>query len=230
MIHIIITFITILLIILLIIILFTVKSTDNFHKFKLMSPDKDYVDNDKIEYPEQVALYKYVKKDDVVLQLGGNIGTSCILVDKIVSNKSSQMCVEPNYKIGKILLKNKEEHNAKFMIIDGIITEKSGASMNMTDENTSIGARVYFNSDKHSDKVNTISLYNLPPFNVLFADCEGCLLQFLEEYHSFLSKIRLIIYERDVLDDDTYDKMEDKYIKKYGFIKKQDGFITVWEK
>ena len=52
-------------------------------KFKLYNLKGKLIKNSKWEFKEQKLLNKYLKPSDNVLQLGGNIGTSCILVDKI---------------------------------------------------------------------------------------------------------------------------------------------------
>mgnify|MGYP001374106055 CR=1 FL=1 len=57
------------------------------------------------EFSEQKLLSKYVKKDNNVLQLGGNIGSSCIYVDKILENDNINICVEPHPKIIEIFKK-----------------------------------------------------------------------------------------------------------------------------
>ena len=41
-----------------------------------------------------------------ILQLGGNIGGSCIYVDKIIKKNNINLCVEPNSKVIKTLIKN----------------------------------------------------------------------------------------------------------------------------
>ena len=91
-------------------------------RFKL----KEYKSNKLIkntdwEYQEQKALMKYLSSDDKILQLGGNIGGSCIMASKIGVKKN--YCIEPNNKLINILEENKKINKVDFKIINGIISE-----------------------------------------------------------------------------------------------------------
>ena len=71
---------------------------------------------------------------------------------------------------------------------------------------------------------------NIDRINVLFADCEGCLESFFDEYEWFLKQLRLVIYEKDQLHICNYEKIE-KLLEKHGFYlveSKDNNFI--WEK
>ena len=57
---------------------------------------------------------------------------------------------------------------------------------------------------------------NKNKINVLFADCEGCLELFINEYESFLKQLRLVIYETDQRDICNYKKIEN-VLKKNNF-------------
>lgn len=70
-----------------------------------------------------MSKFYYLNKDDSVLQLGANIGTSCILVDKVINGNN--ICVEPNLGLIPILKKNKEFNKAKY----GSFISKSGGKI-----------------------------------------------------------------------------------------------------
>ena len=110
------------------------KSLNNLKEFELFNDLKEFefydINNKKhkntnwsLEVEEQLALQKYLQKNDYILQLGGNIGLSCIMADKILNNKKN-ICVEPHPKVIPILKKNKILNNSKFQIIKGAITKK----------------------------------------------------------------------------------------------------------
>lgn len=185
-----------------------------------------YIPNILWENTEQYYLNKYLDKNDVVLQLGGNIGTSCIFADKILDKKNKQMCVEPNLGIIKILEENKIENDSKFLIIDGVITNKTDVYLN----NKEFDDIAFTTTDKNTGiKLKTYRLDTLEDFNVLFADCEGCLVDFIKEYPELLTKINKIIYEKDNTEEFSYDYIENLF-KQNNFIQKEKGFVCVWTK
>ena len=90
-------------------------TSDNSYKnslpiFNLHDVNENLITNKDYELDEQILLYKYLDKNDSVLQLGANIGTSCILVDKVT--EGNNICVEPNlglipiFKIRNLIKQN----------------------------------------------------------------------------------------------------------------------------
>jgi FkbM family methyltransferase len=185
-----------------------------------------YIPNVFWEPEEQYYLSKYLNEDDIVLQLGANVGTSCILVDKIVNKKDKQIAVEPNKDIIDILLYNKERTKSEFQIVDAVITDKD----NMYLDKTNSDDIAFTTTDKVTEhKVKNCKLSSLNKFNVLFADCEGCLEPFLKEYEYILTQINKIIYEKDMPHICNYNYIE-RLLKKNNFVNKVDGFVCVWIK
>ena len=68
-------------------------------KFKLYNMKNELLENTNWEYGEQLLLEKYLNKNDNILQLGGNIGGSCIMADKLLDKNNINICVEPNKEI-----------------------------------------------------------------------------------------------------------------------------------
>lgn len=194
-------------------------------KKKFLNSFEAYIPNIFWEPEEQYFLNKYLNKNDIVLQLGGNVGTSCIFVDKIVDQKDKQICVEPNLGIIKLLEENKTKNNSKFQIIDGAITNKTNIYLN---DNGSDDIE-FTTTDKSTNiKLKTYRLDSLGDFNVIFADCEGCLVEFIKEYPEVLTKVNKIIYERDNKDV-SYNYIENLF-KENTFIQREKGFVCVWIK
>lgn len=194
-------------------------------KKKFLNSFEAYIPNILWEPEEQHFLNKYLDKNDIVLQLGGNVGTSCIFVDKIVDQKDQQICVEPNLNIIKLLEENKTKNNSKFKIIDGVITNNTNMYLN----NKGLDDIEFTTTDKSTDiKLKTYRLDSLGNFNVIFADCEGCLINFIKEYPEVLTKVNKIIYERDNKDY-SYDYIENLF-RENNYIQKEKGFVCVWLK
>ena len=178
------------------------------------------------ETMEQALLLYYVNETDNVIELGANIGTSSILLSKILKNSEKQhIAVEPNADIVKILDKNKKLNNSNFNIISGIVSREGEFYL---EGDGWVGHIV---KHKTSRKVKTFDFNELDSkynFNVLFADCEGSLSQLLIDYPNIHNKLRLVIYERDGEDD--YSKV-DGYFHNNNFKKVFDsGGHCVFEK
>ena len=201
-----------------IVCLLIIYDNNNF-KFNLYNVNNKIIKNENWEYSEQKLLIKYLKKYDNVLQLGGNIGASCIMVDKILNKNSINICVEPNNKIINTLEKNKKYHNSKFKIIYGVISDREGLKLSNKGESDKLN---YWGSKITKDKGDIVKSYrlnnieNINKINVLFADCEGCLESFIDEYENFLKQLRLVIYEADQKDICNYNKIEN-ILKKNNF-------------
>ena len=71
-----------------------------------------------VEPPEQIALFTVLWADDVVLELGGNIGTSCIAAARM---GSTVMCTEPNPELWDALADNRQATGTTFEILRGVV-------------------------------------------------------------------------------------------------------------
>lgn len=224
-------------IILIIIKLFLIfqKKKDNYEhftipSFNLYTIDGNQIPNTTWEYDEQIILSKYIKPTDNVLQLGGNIGASCICVDKLINPNNANICVEPNQRLINTLEHNKKINDSTFTIIHGIITEKKGKKLQEVDtdiNNNYYGSMV---NDSGNVDINSISLTHIPnisSINVLFADCEGCLEQFLDEYPDFLNQLRLVIYENDQPHMCDYQKITQKLQQQFNHVE-NNGQCSIW--
>ena len=180
-----------------------------------------------MEVEEQLALQKYLKKTDFILQLGGNIGLSCIMADRILNNNKN-ICVEPHPKVIPILEKNKEFTKSKFSIIKGAITKKKNLKIKDTDVNF-LASTVQKEGNYSIQSIDLKTIPNIDKVNVLFADCEGCLCDFLEEYPKFIEQIRLVIFEQDMPKLCNYSNIK-KILISNKFNNIEDKFVNVWEK
>lgn len=199
--------------------------------FKLLQTNNKYITNTEWEYPEQKILLKYVKDGDRVLQLGGNIGASCIAVS-LNKNLDQNICVEPNNEIIDILKHNIKYNNMddKITVINGIITS-SNVDIYLEKSGDNANASTTFKNNTEGQIVQKVSLDNINNkygyMNVLFADCEGCLPSFLEEYPSHNWDV--IIYEKDYDGYVDYSTV-DKILTDKNMISVEKGFLNVWIK
>ena len=200
--------------------------------FKLYNMQNELLNNTDWEYREQLLLEKYLNKNDNILQLGGNIGGSCIMAGKILDKNNINICVEPNKEIIDTLQKNKKYTNSNYKIIDGAISDKNNLKLSTTsgtinDNYVASSVSNEGNIDIKSYPLKSIA--NIEKINVLFADCEGCLESFIDEYEYFLKQIRLVIFEADHPHFCDYDKIKN-IIRKNNFKEIESGFFNVWIK
>ena len=70
---------------------------------------------------EQELCYKYIDKNDIVLELGGNIGRVSLILASIVNNQNLTV-IESDYNNCVKLKENTELNNFTFNIVNGAIS------------------------------------------------------------------------------------------------------------
>jgi FkbM family methyltransferase len=179
------------------------------------------VNNQVMERIEQELAQKYIQETDRVLELGARYGTvSCMINHKLKGKyKSLQVSVEPDDRIWEALETNKNNNNCNFNIVKGFISNKS---MGLTNLQECYGGYATTSIPDPHSKIPHYTLdeikekYKIRKFNVLVADCEGFLEQFLDENPNIIQEIRMIIFEADYPDKCNYDKIKN-ILKMNGF-------------
>ncbi len=145
------------------------------------------------ELPEQLFHTAFVKKGDRVLELGANIGRSTLVLAKQVSPAGAVYASESQQdirqKLQTILSRNKVDKIVK------IFPAFSKKSLIAKSWNTK-----YWDSKKQLPSGwKYVETAQIPrdKYNVLVADCEGCLLPMLEEFPDMLNSVNKIIIEND---------------------------------
>ena len=123
----------------------------------------------------QLLSHSYIVPSDRVLMLGGNIGGTCVAVDKALrGNGHQQACVEPNPDLHETLDLNRRSNNASWNVVQGVIANSSltlhaGRRLDIEVPHICLEAleEQMFGAGKH--------------FTFLHADCEGCVCVFLKE-------------------------------------------------
>ena len=157
-----------------------------------------------IELDEQQMAIEYVEPTDVVLELGARYGTVSVIISKIVENNGKLVAVEPDPTVIQTLFDNQKRNNAKFEILNKLISNKpkklifDGYGTHMIDTDINDGSYITYNDFK--------KLYPYK-FNVLIADCEGCLSEFIDMLGDDLNNYNKIIFEADRSDLCNYDNI-----------------------
>lgn len=184
----------------------------------------------EIEYMEQVLVDKFILPDDKVLELGGRYGSVSCVINSKLTNRKNQVVIEPDSRVWDSLERNKIANNCEFNIIKGFISDKKMSLTNLEDYSG-------YGTTSFEDELSDIPSYSLNEikkryeidFNVIVADCEGCLGNFLKENLSVLDNIRLFIFESDYPEKCDYNQIKENLSLK-GFVEILSGHQNVWIK
>ena len=178
----------------------------NAYNFKYIDKNNNIINHIVTEKDEQLIALKYIKPDDVVLELGARYGTVSCIVNKMLNNKNNQVSVEPDKNVWNALDLNLINNKCNTNIVKGFISkqllslnESGYGSTQQIDHNTTVPN---YTLDQVKEK------YNILNFTVLIVDCEGCMESFLNENSEILSTLRLITFEEDQPHICNYDNIK----------------------
>jgi hypothetical protein len=213
---------------LLLVITFFIKYTkkegflpEELDKLIYYDENNNIIDNKIMEIDEQLAAYTYIEPDDIVLELGARYGTVSNVINHKLNNKKNHVVVEPDSTVIPSLTKNRQKY--QYYIENSYISNKNKKL---------IGdgyGKMMVNSDEKNNKItyNEFKLKYPLKFNVIVADCEGCLPDFLDIMGDDLNHVKKILFEADQLDTNHYDILIKKLIS-IGFEEKEKKFKDVY--
>ena len=202
--------------------------------------------NFKDELPEQKMIFKHIKHDCKILELGPNIGRSSLIANYKLKNKKNHVCIETIKKYCEELKENRDLNNMEFKIFEGAISDEP---LYQKEWRTINKKKMGYSEVNTKSLKYIIDKYKID-FDTIIADCEGCLVPILKKNEWFLKQIKLIILEHDFYSEVDYNlffelmkkhnfKLKDKIMKgqngapdinwKEG-IKQDKIFVSVWEK
>jgi FkbM family methyltransferase len=214
----------------LIIVLILINNYDlstfiNLSDFKYFNENNDVIDHHAVETDEQLMALDYIEPHDIILELGARYGTVSVLMAKVVGDKGKLVAVEIDKNVFNVLEDNRKRNNVNFEICNNIISNKPvsinyegyGTHQKDTDINNDSPLRISYDEFKKKYPYK---------FNVLVADCEGCLEYFLEMIGDDLQNYNKILFEADRSDSCDYNKIIKK-LKDNGFVLKNERFNEV---
>lgn len=190
---------------------------------------KYYDENNNIIYhkiferEEQYMAYEYIEPNDVVLELGGRYGTVSNVINHKLNNKKNHVVVEPDSIVIPALTKNKQQY--EYYIENSYISNKNKKIIG-----NGYG-KMMVDSDEQNNKI-TYSDFKLKyplKFNVIVADCEGCICEFLDIMGDDLNNINKLLLEEDQPQICDYKKLKNKLLL-LGFKQKINGFRSLYIK
>jgi FkbM family methyltransferase len=203
------------------------SSSDHILKtFNILDDSGKKINNLEIEIHEQRDALQYIEPSDIVLQLGARFGSVSIAVAYKQKNSGNLVVVEPDTSIIPALTKNKNLNNSNFIIVNKYISNESkkmiydGYATKLTKEN-SAGDSLQITYDQFKKEYPF-------KFNVLIADCEGCLCDFIDALGDDINNYNKILFEADQKDVCSYENLVLK-LKNLGFkvVKNDDNFRYV---
>ena len=146
----------------------------------------------KDELPEQLLSLRFIHANDVVLEIGGNIGRNSCTIAQILEDDSNLVVMESSPTYAYQCAVNRNLNGFKFHIESSALSRRPLTQSYWTTSST----------DRTGTPVNTITLDDLRAryplnFTVLVADCEGALVQILEDFPDLLTGINKVLLEND---------------------------------
>lgn len=201
------------------------KYYDILSKFSYVDEHGKIINHFEEEINEQEDALEYINSSDVVLELGGRYGSVSVAIAHRQNNNGNLVVIEPDTSIISSLEANKKRNNANFTILNKYISNKNkqlikaGYGSYLIDSNDPDSLSITYEDFKNK--------YPLP-FNVLVADCEGCLCEFIDTLGEDINGYNKILFEADHKDKCNYNTLLRK-LKTLGFevVKNDSNFRYV---
>jgi len=189
------------------------------------------------EYPEQIMAVSYIKPNNYVLEIGGNIGRNSMVIAKLLNDQTNLVTLESDSTIAAQLTHNRDNNKLTFNIENSALSARKLIQLGWD----TIPSDILLPGYKHVSNISFDEIekkYN-KTFDTLVADCEGALYYILQDFSTMLTNINTIIMENDYKDINQKNKV-DEIIKANGFkrVYKEAGgwgpcyefFFEVWKK
>jgi FkbM family methyltransferase len=153
-------------------------------------------------YQEQVMEVMYLKPDDIVLEIGGNIGRNSCIIASLLNDSKNLVVFESCSYLAEQLKENRDLNNFNFYVEDCAISK----CVLYQEGWTTMPEHILYNEElstwkkiKTSTWSDIKNKYNNKCFNTLVADCEGALYYILRDEPTFLENFKKIIIENDFI-------------------------------
>jgi len=151
------------------------------------------------EFPEQKMATRYLKGNEKVLEIGGNVGRNSLIIAHLLGyNATNFVTLESDSHIASQLRENRDANNMQFHIENSALSKRKLIQKGWET----------FVSDEVMDGYHTVptitwdelkAKYNIE-FDTLVLDCEGAFYYILQDMPEILDNINLIIMENDYKD------------------------------
>jgi len=188
------------------------------------------------ELPEQKMAVRYLKGNEKVLEIGGNIGRNSMVIASILE-RDHLVTLESDPGIAKQLIENRDINHLSFQVE---VSALSSRRLIQRKWNT-IPSEVLLPGYSWVNTITWPSLkakYNIN-FDTLVLDCEGAFYYIVRDTPEILTNINLVIMENDYsnLAHKTYvdevltsNDFKRDYVEAGGWGVCKDRFFEVWKK
>ena len=156
----------------------------NFFK-KIPQLDLNFIA--RTELPEQALIAKFLPRNCTVLELGGESGTTAIVIDKILRDPTQHIVVDPAMAAIKKMVGMKALTHSHFKTVRGFLGKNRKKQEELWDECKQ--CRMW--------DLKELEAMVSKKFDVLVVDCEGAFLPIVEDFPELLTNAKLIIIEMD---------------------------------
>jgi len=191
------------------------------------------------EFPEQKMAVRYLRGNEKVLEIGGNIGRNSLIIGQILkeNNNNNFVTLESDPNIAKQLEENRDLNKLNFFIESSALSKRRLIQKGWDTIESDTLLEGY-------KLINTITLdelyakYNII-FDTLVLDCEGAFYYILIDMPEILNNVNLIIMENDYFDITKKQYIDDILIKNNFYVDYSESggwgpcyknFYEVWKK
>lgn len=187
------------------------------------------------ELPEQRMAVRYLKGNERVLEIGGNIGRNSLIIASLLENSRNLVTLESDIHVAEQLKENRNMNELHFHVECSALSKRKLMQNGWDTIPGNILQPGY-------SWVNTITYSNLKKkymlaFDTLILDCEGAFYYILMDMPEVLSGVKLIIMENDykVLEHKHYvddvlreNNFRRDYVEQGGWGHCFHNFFEVW--
>lgn len=176
------------------------KNTDEI--FKIHENLKINHGSLKEELPEQRLAYMFLKGDETVLEIGGNIGRNSLVMANILTDGKRLVVLESDENNARMLNENKDLNNLNFNIEAKALC-KNKLMQQGWDTIEGDELKEGYKWVETCDYNYLKDKYQLN-FDTVVADCEGAFYYILRDFPELLDGVNLVIMENDYRSLDNY--------------------------
>lgn len=183
------------------------------------------------EKQEIIAIKKYVKSGMKVLELGGSLGITSVLINSILEDRKNHFVCEANPNLLDNLKFNRKLNNSQFEIINKPVSNQE-REVCFNYNHISLGGSIFDKSEKYRDdkhgiynniKTKTVSPLQIEKqfkvgFDCLICDIEGEEYNLLLKLSEYFKKFKLMIVEfhfDDNLSKENLEEVKQVYSKNF---------------
>jgi FkbM family methyltransferase len=147
------------------------------------------------EYPEQVMASQFLKGDEKVLEIGGNIGRNSLIIASILNDSSNLVTLECSEDSARKLRHNRDRNGFKFHVETAALSDKKlmQRGWNTVPYDASLTGYTEVKTITYSALMEKYKIN----FDTLILDCEGSFYTILNEFPEILNNVNTIMIEND---------------------------------